>query len=86
MVLSKDSTNFISSISYLEILSLSSKIILSAVFNPIPLTDLILFTSDSRIAFFNSPADKDDNIIIAVLGPTPDIDTKSKNVFLSFVL
>ena len=60
--------------------------ILSAVFNPIPFTDFILLVSELIIAFFNSFADKDDNIIIAVLGPTPFIDNKLKNVFLSLSL
>ena len=57
--------------------------ILSAVFNPIPFTDLIVRTSELIMALFNSEDDKDDKIIIAVLGPTPDIDNKLKKVFLS---
>ena len=72
-----------SSISSIFILSFSSRIILSAVFNPIPFTDLILLTSESRIANFNSSAESDDKITIAVLGPTPEIDIKLKKVFLS---
>ena len=65
--------------SSIEILSFNSSIILSAVFKPIPFTDLILLTSELIIALLSSSADIDDKIIIAVLGPTPLMDNKIKN-------